>query len=122
MSVLIVEDSSIMRRQIAKVAQATGLDVLEAENGVEALGILRKRSADIRLVILDWNMPIMDGYQTLSKIRARDDYKHIPVLMATADGVEEDVIKAIKAGANGYLVKPFTGESLAAKIEELLAV
>jgi two-component system chemotaxis response regulator CheY len=120
MSVLIVEDSSIMRKQIAKVVQAAGLEVIETANGAEALGVLRKCGEDIRLVIMDWNMPVMDGFRTLSMIRARKDYEHIPVLMATADGVEEDVIKAIKAGANGYLVKPFTPESLTAKIEELL--
>lgn len=120
MSVLIVEDSSIMRKQIAKVAQAAGHDVIEAENGAEALGVLRKRGDDVSLVIMDWNMPVMDGYQTLSRIRATKDYQHIPVLMATADGVKEDVMKAIKAGANGYLVKPFTPENLEAKIRELL--
>ena len=120
MKILLADDSGIMRRVIAKVATNLGYHPIEAENGADGLAKLRKHSSDIALIILDWNMPVMDGYEVLEKIRAQEEYNHIPVLMATADGVQEDVIKALKAGANSYLVKPFTEESLSERIAELV--
>ncbi len=120
MKILIVDDSGLIRRVISKVAREQGYDVIEAENGADGLAKLRKQAADIGLVILDWNMPIMDGYEVLTRIRSYDGYKHIPVLMATADGVKEDVLKALRAGADSYLVKPFTEETLSEKINEVM--
>ncbi len=120
MKILIVDDSSVFRRAIVKVAKSMSLSFVEASNGAEALVHLRKLGRSLSLVIMDWNMPIMDGYEALGKIRSNKDFDGIPVLMATSDDVEEDVVNAIKAGANGYLVKPFTAEDLTKKIEELL--
>ncbi|MDH3891947.1 MAG: response regulator [candidate division Zixibacteria bacterium] len=119
MKILIAEDSALIRRGIAKIVTDQGFKPIEAENGAEALAKLRKNERDIALVILDWNMPLMDGYEVLCKIRSQNDCAHIPVLMATSDGAEEDVIKAIKAGANSYLVKPFKPEDMARQINEL---
>ncbi len=119
MKILIAEDSALMRKAIGKTVVGAGFTVVEAVNGAEALARLRKNSADIALVILDWNMPVMDGYEALQKIRANSDYSHIPVLMATSDGAEEDVIKAIKAGATSYLVKPFTLDQMTKQITDL---
>lgn len=120
MKILIAEDSALIRRGIAKIVIELGFKPIEAENGAEALAKLRKSDHEVALVILDWNMPVMDGYDVLCKIRSHSDYAHIPVLMATSDGAEEDVIKAIKAGANAYLVKPFKPEDMAKQITELI--
>lgn len=120
MKILIAEDSALMRRVIVKVVTEKNHEPLESSNGAEVLAKLRKNESDVGLIILDWNMPLMSGYEALGKIRSQQKYDKIPVLMATADGVAEDVIKAIKAGANGYLVKPYTSESLSAKIDEML--
>lgn len=121
MKILVVDDSKLIRRTIVRIVKELGHDVAEAENGAEALTVLRKQGTDISLMILDWNMPVMDGFQVLSKIRCNSEYDHILVMMATADGVDEDVKKAIAAGANDYLVKPFTKEDLSARISRLLA-
>lgn len=120
MKILVVDDSAIMRRVIGKVANQLGFKTVEADQGAECLAQLRKHADDIGLVVLDWNMPVMDGLEVLKRVRSTSEYDHIQVLMATADGVEEDVISAIEAGANSYLVKPFTEESLSARICELL--
>lgn len=120
MKILFVDDSGIMRKSMTNAAKENGFTVIEAENGAEALSRLRKYGKNIDLVIMDWNMPIMDGYEALTRIKASQEYADIPVLMATADGVEEDVVKAIKAGASGYLVKPFTSEALLDQIKSIL--
>jgi len=121
MKILFVEDSGIMRKSMIKMATASGYKTVEAENGAEALARLRKHGSSIDLIIMDWNMPVMDGYETLLKIKGSQEYSHIPVLMATADGVEEDVVKAVKAGAAGYLIKPFSPEDLVDKIKSLVS-
>lgn len=121
MKILFVEDSGLLRRSMVKTAKENGFKTVEAENGAEALARLRKHGTSIDLVVLDWNMPIMDGFEVLVKIRAESDYDDVPVLMATSDGVEEDVVKAIQAGAAGYLVKPFTPETLIKKIQSIVS-
>lgn len=120
MKILIAEDSALLRRGIVKIINSQGFKAIEAENGAEALVMLRKNERDVVLVILDWNMPVMDGFEALCKIKAHSNYAHIPVLMATADGAENDVIKAIKAGANSYLIKPFKPEDMIKQINELV--
>ncbi len=121
MKILIVDDSRIMRRSIGKVAAEMGLEVLEAENGADALSKLQNNSRDISLIVLDWNMPVMDGYQVLKKIRSISAFNQMPVLMATSDGVESDVKRALVAGATDYLIKPFTKEDIKARIAKLIA-
>jgi len=122
MKILIVDDSNMMRKTISKVVVNKGFKPIVAENGAEALARLRKFESDIALVIMDWNMPVMDGYETLVKIRSNEKYDNVQILMATAAGVQEDVVKAIKAGANGYMVKPFKAEELSKKITEILSI
>jgi two-component system chemotaxis response regulator CheY len=120
MKILFVDDSGVLRRSMVKTAQAAGFKTVEAENGAEALARLRKHGQSLDLVVLDWNMPVMDGYDVLVKIRAQEEYQKLPILMATSDGVEEDVVKAIQAGAAGYLVKPFTPDKLISQIRSIL--
>lgn len=122
MKVLIVEDSGMMRKAISKVVESTGFEPLLAENGQEALEQLQKNCSDVGLVIMDWNMPVMDGYEALVEIRKDEKFNDIPVLMATSEGIAEDIQKATQAGANGYMVKPFKMSDLGLKIKELIEV
>ena len=122
MKILIVEDSKLMRRAITKVVVTKGYEPVEAVNGAEALEQLFKNKEDIGLVIMDWNMPVMDGLDALVKIREDEQYNHVPVLMATSEGIAEDIARAKEAGANDYMVKPFTLQDLANKITELIEV
>lgn len=121
MKILIVDDSMTIRQAISKIVTDLGYNPEEATNGAEALAKLRTHWRQIQLIILDWNMPVIDGITALTKIKASSDFKHIPVLMATSDGVKEDVIKALKAGAASYLVKPFDKKKLNDTIKEILA-
>ncbi|MCK5124847.1 MAG: response regulator [candidate division Zixibacteria bacterium] len=120
MKVLIVDDSMAIRHAISKTVTEMGYEPIEAENGAEALIKLKSSYQQVVLTILDWNMPVMDGMDVLRKVKNTEEYAHIPVLMATSDGIKEDVIKALKAGAASYLVKPFKSEELQARIEEIL--
>ncbi|MEJ5339344.1 MAG: chemotaxis response regulator CheY [Aquificaceae bacterium] len=115
---LVVDDMSTMRKIIRTILNQLGYtSVEEAENGKEALAKLRGGNYDF--VLLDWNMPEMDGLETLKQIRAEEKLKGIPVIMVTAEAKKENVLAAIQAGANNYVVKPFTPETLKEKIEKV---
>lgn len=115
---LIVDDMSTMRKIIRTIlAQLGYTNVDEAENGKEALAKLR--TGNYQFVLMDWNMPEMDGLETLKAIRADEKLKDIPVIMVTAEAKKENVLTAIQAGANNYIVKPFTPEVLKEKIEKV---
>lgn len=120
MKILVVEDSNLMRKAIAKVVTSIGFQPVEASNGVEALEQLKENKAEIGLVIMDWNMPVMDGYEALVQIRSDEEFDEVPVLMATSEGINDDILKATKAGADGYMVKPFKMSELALKINEMV--
>jgi len=122
MKILSVDDSLIMRKIIAGAIEVLGYDILEAKNGCEALAQLKTHKDDIALILLDWNMPVMDGYEALVQIRSDTQYKNIPVLMVTTESEKKNVIKAIQAGANNYLAKPFEKEDLAKKMAECLSL
>ena len=107
MRALIVDDSKTMRRIVGKV---------EAENGQEALVRLREaRDAPLSLALVDWNMPVMDGLSFVRAARA-EGFVDLPIIMVTTEGSMEYVTRAIEAGANEYLMKPFTKESLRDKL------
>ncbi len=119
LKILFAEDSPTMRRIIMNSLQRIGLkDVLEAENGADALEKLNGQTVD--LVMTDWNMPEMNGEELVKKLRSDQKYEDTPILMITTRGMKEDVITAIKAGVNGYIVKPFTPDMLQKKIVELV--
>lgn len=120
MKVLIAEDSALIRRAISKIVSSIGYQCIETTNGAECLAALEKELPDIKLILLDWNMPVMDGFEVLTRIRSRAKYDDVKIMMATSDGVAEDVMAAIKAGADGYLVKPFSPEKLSESIKGIL--
>jgi len=118
MKFLIVDDFSTMRRilrNLLKELEFTNAD--EAEDGVVALNKLRNGHFDF--VVSDWNMPNMTGLELLKNIRADAMLKHLPVLMVTAEAKKENIIEAAKAGASGYVVKPFTAAVLEEKLNKI---
>jgi two-component system chemotaxis response regulator CheY len=114
MRALIVDDSKTMRRIVGKVVKENGFDIVEAENGQEALLCLRE-GGDLSLALVDWNMPVMDGLSFVQAARA-EGFADLPIIMITTEGSMEYVTRAIEAGANEYLMKPFTKESLRDKL------
>ena len=118
MKILVVDDFATMRRIVKNILRQIGFtNILEADDGSTALNILKKEKVD--LVITDWNMPKMSGLELLKAIRADDNLKDIPVMMVTAEALKENIIEAVKAGVNQYIVKPFTAQTLQEKIEKI---
>ena len=116
MLALIVDDSKVMRRIVGKVVKENGFETVEAENGQEALVRLRDAgAAPVRLALVDWNMPVMDGLSFVLAARA-EGFTELSIIMITTEGSMEFVTRAIEAGANEYLMKPFTKESLRDKL------
>jgi two-component system chemotaxis response regulator CheY len=115
---LVVDDSKAIIKIVRKYLEELGFEVLEAENGKEALEVL-KEHPDISLILLDWHMPIMNGYEFLKTLRANPQYQEIKVMMVTTENQQKSVIDAIMAGANEYLMKPFDKEMLETKIRYL---
>ncbi|MCM2317734.1 MAG: chemotaxis response regulator CheY [Pseudomonas sp.] len=118
MSMLVVDDFPTMRRIVRSLLKELGFtNVEEAEDGQDALNKLR--SGKFEFVVSDWNMPNLDGLDMLKQIRADDNLKHLPVLMVTAEAKKENIIAAAQAGANGYVVKPFTAAILEEKLNKI---
>ena len=120
MKFLVVDDSSTMRRIVVNSLQRIGFtDAVEAGDGREAL---EKFDPSVTFVITDWNMPNMTGTELAQALRAREDGKQVPILMVTARSVREDIIAAMEAGVNNYIVKPFTPQILKERIDALLTL
>ena len=120
MKILVVDDFPTMRRIVRNLLKDLGYtNVEEAEDG--ARGLARLREGGFNFVISDWNMPNLDGLAMLKEIRADANLKQLPVLMVTAEAKRENIIAAAQAGANGYVVKPFTAATLDEKVTNILA-
>ncbi len=120
LKILAVDDSPTMRRIIINTLKRAGYgDVMEATDGKDALAKLKVEK--FNFVITDWNMPEMDGLTFVMKMRSDAQYKDIPILMVTTRSVKDDIVEALKAGVNNYIVKPFTPDTLKQKIEQVLA-
>jgi two-component system chemotaxis response regulator CheY len=118
---LIVDDSVTMRRiVINSLASLNFKDYVEASDGNEAL-VKLEENPDINFVITDWNMPNMTGIDLVKAIRTSEKFNHLAVLMVTTRGLKEDIIEALKAGVNNYILKPFTPATLKEKIEQILS-
>ncbi|PJJ99548.1 response regulator [Lysobacteraceae bacterium NML91-0213] len=118
MRVLIVDDFSTMRRIIKNLLTDLGFNnTVEAEDGNSALAVLRQDA--VELVITDWNMPGMTGIELLREIRADAKFRTLPVLMVTAEAKREQIIEAAQNGVNGYIIKPFTAQTLEEKLAKV---
>ncbi len=118
MKILIVDDFSTMRRIIKNLLRDLGFNnTSEADDGNTALPMLKNGSFDF--LITDWNMPGMTGIDLLRAVRADEQLADMPVLMVTAEQKREQIIEAAQAGVNGYIVKPFTAQTLKEKLEKI---
>ncbi len=120
MKVVIVDDSLVIRSIIEKAITPLGYEALHAANGQEALDILEKGAEGVGLVILDWNMPVLNGWETLIAIKTNNAYTHICIIMVSTESEEDKVAQALKAGAHGYIFKPFESEDLVEKMKVTL--
>ena len=119
LKILAVDDSPTMRRIIVNTLKRAGFnDVTEATDGKDALAKLNVDK--FNFIITDWNMPEMDGLTFVTTLRTMDQYKQMPVLMVTTRSVKDDIVEAMKAGVNNYIVKPFTPDTLREKIQQVL--
>jgi two-component system, chemotaxis family, chemotaxis protein CheY len=117
--ILVVDDFATMRKVIRNLLKQSGFEnVTEAEDGAVALNVLKSTKVDF--VISDWNMPNMTGIELLRSVRADAELSKTPFLMVTAESLKENVVEAVKAGVNDYIVKPFTHEVLGEKIEKIM--
>ena len=122
MKLLVVDDSSTMRRIIKNTLARLGYkDVLEAEDGLKGWEQMDS-NPDIEMLITDWNMPEMNGLELVKKVRADERFKDTPIIMVTTEGGKAEVITALKAGVNNYIVKPFTPQVLKEKLGAVMGV
>lgn len=118
MKFLVVDDSATMRRIVINSLQRIGFnDIVEANDGVEALDKVRA----VDFIITDWNMPNMGGSEFTRAVRSNTDTKDVPIIMVTARSARDDILLAMEAGVDSYVVKPFTPQVLREKIDAVLA-
>ena len=118
MLALIIDDSRAMRKILARIVAQLGFEHIEAANGEEALAHLESdRIPD--LCLIDWNMPVMDGYTFVTRVRANDQWRNITLMMVTTESEHNQIVKALAAGAHEYVIKPFTPDAIVDKLEML---
>ncbi len=121
MRFLIVDDSVTMRRIVANSLKNLGFtDFIEAADGREALVKLATDDT-IGFVITDWNMPELSGLELTKAIRTDNRFAQVPILMVTTRGVKDDILEALQAKVNNYIVKPFTPQVLKEKIDQIIS-
>jgi two-component system, chemotaxis family, chemotaxis protein CheY len=113
---LVVDDSRAIRTILTKTLTGCGFEVSQAANGLEALQIMEREVPEISLVLADWNMPEMDGLEFVKKMRSDDRFASVLVMMVTTETHTEQMLAALDAGANEYIMKPFTKEMIADKL------
>jgi len=120
MKILVIDDFSTMRKIVKGILRQLNFNnIVEADDGTTGLNVLQNEQVDF--IICDWNMPKMTGLELLNVVRADDALKDIPFLMVTAESRQENIVEAVKVGANDYVVKPFTAEILDKKIKQIFS-
>jgi len=115
MQALVIDDSRAVRLLVGNILREQGYDVVEAGHGQDGLDQLRAHP-DISLVLVDWNMPVMDGLEFIQAVRKDATWDRLRIVMVTTETESEQVERAMNAGANEYVMKPFTPEVLMAKL------
>jgi two-component system chemotaxis response regulator CheY len=118
MRVLVIDDSRAMLAILGKIMSEVGFEVITASNGREGLQCLEEQ-ADIDLALVDWNLPEMNGYEFVCTVRSSPAFDHIKLIMVTTETEHENVSRALEAGADEYVMKPFTKATIIEKLELL---
>ena len=115
MRALVIDDSRAMRTVLRRIVVDLGMEVLEAGDGRAALAVIDEHGLP-ELAIVDWNMPVMDGLEFVTELRARDGGRDVVIMMVTTENEGSQVVRALAAGAHEYVFKPFTPDAIAAKL------
>jgi two-component system, chemotaxis family, chemotaxis protein CheY len=115
MLALVVDDSRAMRSILTRLLGGLGFDVTQACDGAEALSVLNAGTRP-DVILVDWNMPVMDGLTFIKNVRAREDLRDISLMMVTTESEQAQIVRALAAGAHEYVIKPFTDEVIAEKL------
>jgi two-component system chemotaxis response regulator CheY len=118
MRALVIDDSRTMRRIVVAALHSLGFDTVEAENGRAALDVLES-GVQVDLACIDWNMPVMTGYEFVVEARANRDWRDVTLMMVTTESEHGQIVKALAAGAHEYLIKPFTPDAIRDKLQLL---
>jgi len=118
MKILVVDDCATTRKLLTLYLKSKGYEVVTAENGLDGLEKVGKEN--VNLVLSDLNMPYMDGLEFVKSLRANPDTAELPLVMVTTEADPEEKEKAMKAGANGYMIKPVTAEMVAENIKKIM--
>ncbi|QEO16931.1 response regulator [Acetobacter vaccinii] len=119
--ILTVDDSRTMQSMLRKALEGAGYDVIQGGDGVEGLEVLQGATPTPNAIITDINMPRMDGFGLIEAVRAIAQYKHLPIIVLTTESDPEKKARARAAGATGWIVKPFSTDSLVAAIRRVTA-
>ncbi len=114
MRALVIDDSRAMRMMVKKILKQLSVESLEAANGLE--GLERLKNSELDFVLVDWHMPEMDGCEFVRAMRSQSEFSGLPILMVTSEGDADKVAEALEAGANEYIIKPFTKDAIAQKL------
>jgi two-component system chemotaxis response regulator CheY len=119
---MIIDDSRAMRSILRRIVTNLGYETLEAGDGQQALDLLEQATAAGEvpdLCLVDWNMPVMDGYTFITRVRANRDWRQVTLMMVTTESEQGQIVKALAAGAHEYVIKPFTPEAIVEKLDLL---
>lgn len=118
MRALVIDDSRAMRRIVGSTLRGLGFEPVEAEHGQHALDLLADGPLP-ELACIDWNMPVMDGLEFVTQVRATPGYRDMTLMMVTTESEHSQIVRALAAGAHEYLIKPFTPDAIRDKLELL---
>jgi two-component system chemotaxis response regulator CheY len=115
---MIIDDSRAMRSILRRIVSKLGFETLEAGHGQEALDLFESGQVP-DLCLVDWNMPVMDGYTFITRVRDNRDWRDVTLMMVTTESEQGQIVKALAAGAHEYVIKPFTPDAIVEKLELL---
>ena len=118
MRALVIDDSRTMRHIVADILEELGFSTTQAGNGREALDLL-EAGETYDLACIDWNMPVMDGFEFVAAVHARPEWRDLTLIMVTTEGEIGQIVRALTAGAHEYVIKPFTPDAIASKLKLL---